>query len=205
CRSVQVWLAAKIGAAGMATDETPTREIAPIHHRMMVSPPISDHVTSCSCKNRSLRLLVSQHKLVDRCWRAKNNNVAFVLRMPQEIALGDKLESGRFNFFAQRAFLYPMESFPDRRSVPGIRRVIGNQKIATRFESPKQLAVHLRAINIHICDIVISEKESDKIKIVYVRRYRIVVVTNDVNDTLHHRLLGAKVELVLDLPLYYLG
>src|SRR5450759_4160240 len=157
------------------------------------------------CSQGLLRLLVLQHELVDRCWRAENNDVARVFRMAQEIAFGNELESGRFDFLAQHTFLYAMEGFSNRCTVARFCRVISNQKKAAGLKRRKQLSVHLRAIDLHVRHVMISEKECDQIKITNVRRQRIVVVTNDMDDALHCRLLSANIKLVLDLSLHYLG
>ena len=42
--------------------------------------------------------------------------------MAQEIAFGDKLEAGRFDFLAQHAFLDAMEGFSNRRAVARLCR-----------------------------------------------------------------------------------
>src|ERR1035437_7472185 len=125
--------------------------------------------------------------------------------MTQKIACGDKFESCRFDFLGQYRFLDAMEGFSNRRAVAGFCRVIGNQKIAAGLERRKQLAVHLRAIDLHVSHVMISEKERDQIEIAHIRRQWIVVVANDVDDALHRRLLSAKINLVLTLPLYDLG
>src|SRR5674476_750905 len=60
-----------------------------------------------------LRFLVFQHELIDRRRRTKDDNVARVFGMAQEIAFGDELESSRFDFLAQYAFLNAMEGLPN--------------------------------------------------------------------------------------------
>src|SRR5512135_3741272 len=91
--------------------------------RLMIKSAAPAH-----CSQKLPRFLVLQHELVNRRRRAENNDVAHVFRMAQEIAFGDELESGRFDFLAQYAFLDAMEGFSDRCTVARFCRVVSNQE-----------------------------------------------------------------------------
>ena len=79
--------------------------------------------------------------------------------------------------------------------------MIGDHQIPAGLERREQLAVHLGAIDLHVAHVMIGEKERDQIEIAHLRRQRVVVVADDMDDALHRGLLGAQIELVLDLPL----
>ena len=57
----------------------------------------------------SQRLLILQHEFVDRHLRAEHRRVARILGVAQEVGFRRKLESGRLDLLAKRAFLDAMQ------------------------------------------------------------------------------------------------
>jgi hypothetical protein len=66
----------------------------------------------CTTSN-SHRLLKLEHEIVDLLGRLVTGIVVRVGWVAPEIAFGDKVEAGRFDFLSQRAFLDAMQGFAD--------------------------------------------------------------------------------------------
>src|SRR5262249_50706308 len=90
-----------------------------------------------------LRLFKAQHELVDRAGRTVDVEVAPVLGVTQEVALGGELEAGGLDLAPQHALLDAMQGLDDRDALAGLGMVIGDDERSAGLERRKQLAVHL--------------------------------------------------------------
>jgi hypothetical protein len=92
-----------------------------------------------------------------------------VVGMPPEIAFGNDAETGRFDFLAQRALLDAMERLADRSPLARQGGMIRDHQKAAGLERGEHVAVHLGAIDVHVCRIVVVEEECDQVEIVHAR------------------------------------
>src|SRR2546423_15589366 len=136
-------------------------------------------------KPQASHLLKFERELI-HCSAARrlDREVTGILRMAPEIAFGDKLESGRLDFAAQRALLDAMQGLADRDAVAGLCGMVGDDKQPTRLERGVQLAVHLRAIDTHVCRVVVEKEKCDEVQVAHVRGHRIVERPNQADDIL---------------------
>ena len=153
----------------------------------------------------SLRLLVFQDELVDRHCGLEDGNVLRVLRMMQEIALGDQLETGGLDLLFQGALLDPVQRLGDVGAVARLGRVIRDHEIAARLECCEHLPVHGVAIDRQIADVVIEKEEGDHVEVLHLGRNRIVIVSHHMDHVLHRGRLRASVEFVLHESLQHTG
>src|SRR4029077_19754509 len=86
------------------------------------------HLTSISH-----RLLKLEDEIVDWHGRPVAGKVMRIIWVPPEIACGDKAEAGRFDFFAQRAFLDAVQGLANGDSLPRQCGVISDQQKAARL------------------------------------------------------------------------
>src|SRR6516225_519741 len=112
----------------------------------------------------SVRLAKLEHELVYRAGRTIDREVARVLRVAQEIALGDEPEAGRLDLAAEHGFFDAMERLSYRGAVAGARRMVGDDQHAAGLERRVELAIHLGAIDLHIGRVVVEEEERDEVE-----------------------------------------
>src|SRR5262249_49961500 len=141
----------------------------PAYRAMYLCPPYGTEAPRAS-----VRLAKLEHELVHRSGRTINREVARVLGGAQEIALGDELEAGRLDLAPEHAFFDAVERLSDGGAVAGPRRMVGDHQHAAGLERRIELAIHLRAIDLHIGRVVIEEKEGDEVEIAHVSRQRVV-------------------------------
>src|ERR1700730_2419646 len=111
--------------------------------------------TSCRSGNTSagrgwccarLRLAKLEHELIHRAGRTVDREIARVLGVAQEIALGDEPEAGRLDLAAQHRLFDAMERLSHRGAVAGPRRMVCDHQHAAGLERRVELAIHLGAI-----------------------------------------------------------
>src|SRR5262252_6568113 len=112
----------------------------------------------------SHRLLKFEHELI-YCSAARrlDREVARILRVAPEIAFGDKLESNRFDFAAQRTLFDAVKGLADRNAVAGLCGMVGDHKKPARPERGVQFAVHLSAIDTHVRRVVVEKQKCDEV------------------------------------------
>src|SRR5262249_61817233 len=98
----------------------------------------------------SIRLAKLEHELVHGAGRTIDREVARVLGVAQEIALGDEPEASRLDLGAEHGFFDAMERLSHRGAVAGARRMVGDHQHAAGPERRVELAVHLGAIDLHV-------------------------------------------------------
>src|SRR5882672_10359870 len=124
----------------------------------------------------SQRLLILQHELIGRYWRAEYLRVPRIFGITQEIGLGCKLEAGRRDFLPHHAFLDPMQRLRNIDAVAGTRGMVCYHEEAAGLQGCEHPGVHCGAIDLHVGDIVIGEEKRDQIEPADIRRYRVVEI-----------------------------
>src|SRR5438046_3212522 len=108
---------------------------------------IAPYRDRASPRRDSHRLLKFEHEFVHRfAARRLDREVTRILGMAPEIALGNQLESSRFNFTAQHTFLDAMQGLADRDAVARARGMVSDHKRPARLECRIEFAVHLSAV-----------------------------------------------------------
>src|SRR5882762_4222620 len=93
------------------------------------------------CKT-SQWLLILQHELIGRYWRAKYLRVPRIFGITQEIGFARKLEAGRLDLLPQHAFLDPMQRLRNIDALAGPRGMVGDHKEAAGLQGCEHLGVH---------------------------------------------------------------
>src|SRR4029077_9122778 len=100
------------------------------------------------------RLDELEHEFVLRLRRVRGILISGMVRVAQEIAFVDQLESRRFDFLPKKRFFDAMQGAGFGDAGTRSTRVVGYDIEASRLERAKDCLVHRRAIHAEVSEIV---------------------------------------------------